>query len=225
MRAITLRHHDMPPAALGELQQFSHASEMTRPLARSAVVVFLLLIALLCLALGAVPSALRNVASTLRQDGSLGVALASSLTALCGLTVTLGLVRARHETWRREGCASSHPGRNRRGLTALRDRIAARLRSDHAIVSLVASSPQTLIVSLFMAAAGFALWRLWPARELPPAPLLRQEWFALAAATIVFAFPLLVCRRIVADVPPVRLPEAPRLARLLAVPIAFLLAL
>jgi regulator of protease activity HflC (stomatin/prohibitin superfamily) len=76
-----------------------------------------------------------------------------------------------------------------------------------------------------MAAAAFALWRLWPARELPPAPLLRQEWFALAAATIVFAFPLLVCRRIVADVPPARLPEAPRLERLLAVPIAFLLAL
>ena len=112
--AITRRHQDMPPAALGELPLFSHANELSRPLARSAAVALLLMFMVLALAFGAVPHSLQRVALTLRQDGSLGIVIASLLPTIGALLVTLGLVRAREATLRAANRGAPPPRQSHR---------------------------------------------------------------------------------------------------------------
>jgi regulator of protease activity HflC (stomatin/prohibitin superfamily) len=89
-------------------------------------------------------------------------------------------------------------------------------------VTVIAGWPQALLV-LAGAALSAAILARFPPLPIPPEAGM-PAWPVFAGLMLVSAFILLVCERVVADVPPQRLPETTRLAALLRLPPAAIFA-
>ncbi len=125
--------------------------------------------------------------------------LAALLAAVAGLAGTLAVTRAR---WRAETSTPAVTWRRRivwPAGSAMGVRKAARW-------------PQALLVTP-LAALGIAAALLFPTGD-PPAPVTQQAAWLLGGGLLGLCFPLLVAERLLAAVPPARLPEAPWLRAL-----------
>jgi regulator of protease activity HflC (stomatin/prohibitin superfamily) len=182
------------PDATGLTAAFADAGGTTRKLVQVAAIQAALL---MFLAAAAVLTQLRPGRSpsldAVLREGAPGVVGAGLLISLTG-TLTCLLI-----AW---GRGHSFPVRPAR----------ARL----AMVTRLAGWPQAVLVLTGAAAAVLTLRWLPPSPPDPAAAL--PAWSAIAGLMVLPAFLLLVCERIVAAIPPGRLPEAHRLAALLRIP-------
>jgi regulator of protease activity HflC (stomatin/prohibitin superfamily) len=88
----------------------------------------------------------------------------------------------------------------------------ARVRGDAQAIGRAARLPQALLVPAPALAASFLAWRLRPLLDTPLAP--PATCYAIGAAAIAAAFPLLIIERQLAATQPRGLPEAPSLRAL-----------
>ena len=160
-----------------------------------------------CLALSLLTWPMAPLAVAARSSGLAGVALGAVVLPLAGLLATLLMVGARREVGRVP--TAGRPSWMR----------ALRFGQPRPIdpvwrLSRMARRPQGVVVPAFALAAAAAVWWLRPAE----AGALGSA-MPLGTGAIIFGFPLLVAERIMAGVPPSRLPEAAALRRLLLVPV------
>jgi len=160
------------------------------------------------------------LATELRSSGLAGIAISAILLSSTGLLATLPMA------WARQRMAPSVPVLSIASspATPVRSRWARTLapgRRRHLDpaerLARMARRPQGIIVPALALAAIAVAWRLWPALA-SPAP----HAMLLGGGAIVLTFPLLVAERIIAGIPPARLPEQPALQALLFVPVAII---
>ena len=133
------------------------------------------------------------------RSGAVGTLCSGLVIALTGTLACLLLVWARDRTFRREGLDTS---------------------LERASVTVIAGWPQAILVLAGAALAALSL-HFWP----PLPPLARDtmpNWPVSAALMVVPAFCMMVLENVVSGTAPGRLPEVPRLAALLRLPVVAL---
>ncbi|HTH96027.1 MAG TPA: SPFH domain-containing protein [Stellaceae bacterium] len=175
------------------------------------------------------------------RSGTLGLVLASLLTALAGIVTTRLVVRARAATLAPAfqapafravpaGAPAQPLPRWRRPFAWLRGRRdairpQARPRFNLPPISHWAAWPQTMPLLALLVLAAFMLWRFrWVAGNAAGmAAMDVHSSFLLGVTCCALTFPLLIAERHVAALEPARLPEAPALKALLFLPVVVVL--
>ena len=156
----------------------------------------------------------------LLQEGAAGLVGAGLAISLTGTLACLLLAVGRRRT-------IQPPRHSARRTPALLARLIPRWpgsrRPAHAPVTRLAGWPQAVLI---LVGAAFAAWLLRRFPPMPPAAsTMPIDWSGIAGLMLLPAFLLMVCERIVAAVPVIRLPEGARLAALLRLPALILLVL
>jgi regulator of protease activity HflC (stomatin/prohibitin superfamily) len=208
---MTILHEpDLGHAHLTALSHFGDACRVSRPLF-TVVCIYAASIVVLCAAgwrLG--PAAWQTGLAILRQTGAVGDVLAALALAFGASASCLAVVAVRH----RSETSLDSPHTRAPLRHSLRHRLADRV---------VGMRGQAVLV--IMAAAGGAVTLVVLRSHAADASPAAATWFALAGISVLAAFPLLIAERVVAAIPAVRFPEAPRLRPLAIMPIVCLAVL
>jgi regulator of protease activity HflC (stomatin/prohibitin superfamily) len=217
MTPLDARAGALPPSPSPSL---ANLDAVTRVLARTAAVQALELCLLIAAALltqahaGQFP-----VLDTLLRQGAhglIGAGLAISLTATLCCTLLIAAKRRAVGRPSPDGAADSKP---RRLSVLLRRHRAGQQRRGVPGMSLV-GWPQGI---LLLAGVTLSCWLIYRFQPQPGDDAV-VDWSGIASLTLLPAFLLIVCERMVGGLAPESLPDATRLAALIRVPVGVLLA-
>jgi regulator of protease activity HflC (stomatin/prohibitin superfamily) len=201
---MTIHQPALGHAHLTALAHFDDARRVSGPLL-AVVCIYAAGIVVLCAAgwrLG--PAAWQEGLAILRQTGAVGdvlaaLALASGASASC-----LAMVATR----RPPQTSLNNPHTRARLRQSLWHRLAGR----------VAGMRGPAVMVIVAAGGGAVILVILRSHAINASPA-AATWFALAGISVLAVFPLLIAERVVAAIPAVRFPEAPRLRPLAMMPI------